>query len=152
MASQLHTVDCFFHKSIFFLCALVKWSHTFLWLAELKTFSMWPTLVRKRDTLSISGKSIYHFKLKKLWRRTGPFDFRIQRCNYIYRYKMTNTTHHPHGRLVNPGRLPLATDNFPITVSMCKHDIVVGCKTNICDLTYSNQGNPFHSVRFELRQ
>lgn len=40
----IHTEDCFFHISMFFRCALVKWSQTFLWLAAVKTRSIWLTV------------------------------------------------------------------------------------------------------------
>jgi len=39
----VRTVANFFHWSMFFLWALVKWSQTFLWLAALNTFSIWVT-------------------------------------------------------------------------------------------------------------
>lgn len=42
-AQHVRTAHCFFHISMFFLWALVKWSQTFLWLAAEKTLSIWPT-------------------------------------------------------------------------------------------------------------
>lgn len=48
----IHTEDCFFHISIFFLCALVKWSQTFLWLAAVNTRSIWLTVDGHRSCMS----------------------------------------------------------------------------------------------------
>lgn len=42
---RLHTVACLHHWSMFFRWAFVKWSQTFLWLAALKTFSIWVTVI-----------------------------------------------------------------------------------------------------------
>ena len=44
MGMQIHTEDCFFHISMFFRWAFVKWSQTFLWLAAVKTRSIWLTV------------------------------------------------------------------------------------------------------------
>lgn len=41
---QIHTEDCFFHISMFFRWAFVKWSQTFLWLAAVNTRSIWLTV------------------------------------------------------------------------------------------------------------
>lgn len=40
---SIRTSTCRFQASMFFRCALVKWSDTFLWLAALKTFLIWLT-------------------------------------------------------------------------------------------------------------
>lgn len=40
---KIRTRTCRFQASMFFRCALVKWSDTFLWLAALKTFLIWLT-------------------------------------------------------------------------------------------------------------
>lgn len=41
---MLRTAACLDHISMFFLCALVKWSHTFLWEAATKTLSIWASV------------------------------------------------------------------------------------------------------------
>lgn len=43
------TSDCLRQASMFFRCALVKWSQTFWWLATANTFSIWPTSGRRGD-------------------------------------------------------------------------------------------------------
>lgn len=71
----------FFHKSMFFLWALVKWSHTFLWLAAVNTLSIWltdnnwyilikGTYLKKRFVISffiiILKKKFSYLKSKKI--------------------------------------------------------------------------------------
>lgn len=59
LCHRLHTIACLHHWSMFFLCAFVKWSQTFwfLWLAALKTFSIWLTATIKwwRDLFSFTN-------------------------------------------------------------------------------------------------
>lgn len=68
----LHTIDCFFQVSIFFLWALVKWSQTFLWQAAMNNRSIWLT---NRHTQIHFIKRLYIFIILKMDNCNCCFNF-----------------------------------------------------------------------------
>lgn len=86
-AQHVRTAHCFFHISMFFLWALVKWSQTFLWLAAEKTLSIWPTdqwgetsTVRRNNNHPAEG---------------GSFLLALHQLTYFIMYVCVNASNFP---------------------------------------------------------
>lgn len=86
-AQPVRTAHCFFHISMFFLWALVKWSQTFLWQAAEKTLSIWPT-DRRGETSTVRRNNNHPAQ-------GGSFLLALHQSTYLIKWAHVNASQIP---------------------------------------------------------